>query len=619
MRQKAPSETSPPLSHYQFANNNLMLSKIFSLLQKKEKIQCSVLFIAIVFRSLIEVAGVVSIMPFIAVVSNPGIISSNQYLSAAYAYFNFQSPRLFLITLGLCVFCFIIANNVLSATTEWFLVRFTWLQGHEIARRLLAKYLAQPYAFFLNENSSTLGANILNEVSYFLKGILRPIIEMVAKLIVSLFLFVLLALIDPILATVMGCVLGSAYSLIFLAVRKKLARVGKERVLANQRQFLYIGEALTGIKDIKVRGCERFFLEAFSKHSYRVNMNQAVHQIVSQVPRFALEIIAFGGILLITLYFVITEKNTANTIPLMALYAFAGYRLMPALQSVFSGITTIRFNLALLDRLARDLAPDTYPHRTIASWSETMPPMRLRHAIELRGLCFTYPGAETPTLNALNLKIDAKTTVGFAGPTGAGKTTLIDIILGLFPANQGELVVDGTPIDASNLRAWLGSIGYVPQQIFLSDQSVRRNIAFGLPEEEIDDQSVEQAARIAHLHNFIIGELPDGYDTLIGERGIRLSGGQRQRIGIARAMYHNPDVLILDEATSALDTTTEAGVMEAIKGLARKKTILMIAHRLTTLIDCDVIHLMEQGRVVRSGDFQQLLADCPAFRQMRKD
>ncbi len=596
-----------------------MIYKINSLLERKEKIQAVFLFAGIVLRGLIEVAGVVSIMPFIAVAANPEIINTNNYLFSFYTYFNFQSPKTFLVVLGLLVFSIIILNNTLSALTEWFLVRFTWLRGHEIARRLLGKYLSQPYSFFIKENSASLGANILNEVSFFLKGVLRPFMDMVAKIIVSLFLFILLTAVDPLLALIMGLVLGSSYTAIFLTVRKKLAAVGIERASANQKQFLYISEAFNGIKDIKVRNCEQFFLESFSRYSYRVNLNQAINQIVSQIPRYALEVIAFGGILLITLYFVITEKTQSTVIPLMALYAFAGYRLMPALQGVFAGLTTIRFNLSVLDKLVTDLALDKYPHQEIADWRRKVLPMGLHQAIELREVEFTYPGAETATLNRLNLTIKARTTVGFAGSTGAGKTTLIDIILGLFSPDKGELLVDGNRIDRTNIREWLGSVGYVPQQIFLSDQSVRCNIAFGLPADEIDTAAVERAARIAQLHQFIVSELPEGYDTPIGERGVRLSGGQRQRLGIARALYRDPDVLILDEATSSLDSTTEAEVMESIRGLARRKTIVMIAHRLSTLVDCDVIHFMDRGRVSHSGNYRQLLRECPEFLEMNRD
>lgn len=595
-----------------------MLREILSLFNKREKIQLSFLLLGIMLRSVIEVAGVASIMPFIAVVANQEIIHTNKYLSMTYQVLDFQSPRNFLIFLGVVVFCIIILNNFLSVLTEWFLIRFSWLRGHTLSRRLFAKYLSQPYTFFLNENTVNLGADILNEVGTFLKGVMLPFVQMIARGIVTLFFFIMLIFIDPLLAIIVGLVLGSAYFVLFMAVRKKLVKIGNERASAYKKQFLYISEALTGIKDVKVKGCENYFIEEFSRHSYKVNMHQATNQLVSQVPRFALEVIAFGGILLITLYFVITQNDTSNTIPLIALYAFAGYRLMPALQGVFAGMTTVRFNLAPLRRLSEELALQTYPHAEIENWKDTLLPIEIKESIELKNVTFAYPGAEASLLKSVNLHIAAKTTVGFAGTTGAGKTTLIDIILGLVFPQDGELLVDGMSITAKNKREWLRTVGYVQQQIFLSDQSVLQNIAFGIGVESIDKDAVVKAAQIAHLHDFIMNELPEGYDTVIGERGVRLSGGQRQRIGIARAMYNDPEVLILDEATSSLDNITEAMVMEAIRGLQKKKTIIIIAHRLTTLVDCDVIHFLSKGKITHSGTYSQLMLDCPEFSKMAK-
>lgn len=253
-----------------------MLRKILSLFTYGEKLQLSLLLLGIVLRSVIEVAGVASIMPFIAVVANQEIIYTNKYLSMIYRIFDFQSPRAFLIFLGVLVFCIIIVNNLLSALTEWFLIRFSWLRGHTLARRLFAKYLSQPYAFFLNENTVNLGANILNEVGTFLKGVLLPFIQMIARGIVSIFFFIMLVFVDPLLAIIVGMVLGSAYFLLFMAVRKKLVKVGNERALAYRKQFLYISEALTGIKDVKVKGCENYFLEEFSGHSYKVDRKSVV-------------------------------------------------------------------------------------------------------------------------------------------------------------------------------------------------------------------------------------------------------------------------------------------------------------------------------------------------------
>jgi ABC-type bacteriocin/lantibiotic exporter with double-glycine peptidase domain len=590
--------------------------QIFGLFSTQERKQVYWLFTGMVIRGFFEVAGVASIMPFIAVVANPDIIQTNSLLFTFYQFLGLESARSFLLVLGFIVLGVIILNNGLSAFTDWYLFRFTWLRGYSLSRRLFAKYLSQPYSFFLGVNTAELGANILNEVGNYMKGILRPFMEMAARLIVCLFIFILILMMDPVLAIIVGLVLGSAYSLIFIMVRKKLVRVGRERVFNNKRQFMFINEAFGGVKDIKVKRCESYFLESFSKHSRKVNMNQATHEIVSQIPRYALEVVAFGGILLITLYFVVNNQNTEEIIPLMALYAFAGYRLMPALQRVFAGITTVKFNVALLEKLYDDLMLSSFPAETVRRWEDTPEPLPCAEKIEFRDVTYSYPGSESLVLKGLNLQIDANTTVGLVGTTGAGKTTLVDVLLGLLELKGGAILVDGQALGRDTYRNWLANIGYVPQHIFLSDQSIMNNIALGVPEDTISKERVIKAASIANLHEFIEHELPDGYDTVIGERGVRLSGGQKQRIGIARALYHDPDILILDEATSSLDNITENSVMAAIQNLAGKKTIIMIAHRLTTLECCDVIHFLQGGTVIDSGSFIDLQDNCAEFREL---
>ncbi len=593
-----------------------ILRQIFSLFDNSERKQIYWLFLGMVVRGMVEVVGVASIMPFIAVVSNPETIQSNQFLQFIYTNLHFQSARSFLLFLGLCVFFVIVINNGLSAITDWYLFRFSWLRAYSISKKLLVHYLAKPYSFFLNVNTAELGANILNEVSQFMKGVLHPFVEMGARLVVCVFIFALLLIIDPLLAIIVGVTLGSAYSMIFIYVRKKLIRIGKERIFHNKKQFIYINESLGGIKDIKVQRCEPFFLNAFSRHAFRVNYNQATHQIVSQIPRYALEVVAFGGILLIILYFVLSNKSTEQTIPLMALYAFAGYRLMPALQKVFIGVTTVKFNSALLAKLHNELALDGKVEDLSKCWTEPVEDVPFTSHVDLQGLDFTYPGSDVQILRNLNLTIKKGTTVGLVGTTGAGKTSMVDLILGLLEPDSGSLLVDGLKLDQENMRGWLANIGYVPQHIFLSDQSIKQNIALGIPEDMIDEEKLLKASKIANLHQFITNELEDGYDTLIGERGVRLSGGQRQRIGIARAMYHDPELLILDEATSSLDNVTEKGVMEAIHRLAGKKTIVIIAHRLTTLEACDVIHFLKQGSILQSGTYEELSEKCDDFKEL---
>ena len=575
------------------------------------------IFIALIIRGVFEIVGVASIMPFMAVVSNSDVIQTNQFLKWAYTFFSFETSRHFLLALGLFAFLALVFNNLLAALTDWFLIKFIHMRGHVLAQRLLAGYLKKPYSWFLSRNTADMGANILNEVANYMKGVLRPFIEMLARSIVSLFIMGLLIKVDPFLALVVSLTLGGAYGVIFYFVRKRLTRAGKDRVYDSRRQFKYINESLTGIKDIKVLGREKYFFDSFSKHSYRANYNQAIYQIVSQLPRYALEMVAFGGILLIVLYFIALRQNTDNIIPLIALYAFAGYRLMPALQGVFGGMTSLKFNIPVLHRILEALENGVQDESIMDNWQGGEGViLNLSDTIEMNDIEYTYPEGERKVLNGLDLTISANTTVGLVGTTGAGKTTLVDILLGLFQPDKGSLTIDGIPLKEENCRQWRNNVGYVPQNIFLCDDTVINNIALGVTPENIDFSSVEKAARLADIHDFIMQELPEGYNTVIGERGVRLSGGQRQRLGIARAMYHDPDVIIMDEATSSLDGVTEDNIIKAIHTLAKKKTIIMIAHRLKTLHECDIIHFLNEGKLYASGSYEELYSTCTLFREL---
>jgi ABC-type multidrug transport system fused ATPase/permease subunit len=308
------------------------------------------------------------------------------------------------------------------------------------------------------------------------------------------------------------------------------------------------------------------------------------------------------------------DGTLGGVLPVLGLYAFAGIRLFPAFQQIYSSMTAMRFSRPILDKLVDDMQRNRANAETPARSAAV--PLRLAERLELEGMRYAYPKSERGALNGLDLAIDARTTVGIVGGTGAGKTTTVDVILGLLAPQAGELRVDGVPVTEANRRGWQNAIGYVPQAIFLTDDSVAANIAFGLPADEIDHAAVERAAKIAELHAFVMDELPEGYATQVGERGVRLSGGQRQRIGIARALYHDPDVLILDEATSALDNLTEKAVMDAVHNLGHAKTIILIAHRLSTVRDCDMIFMLERGRVVAQGSYDELLESSQKFRAM---
>jgi ABC-type multidrug transport system fused ATPase/permease subunit len=341
--------------------------------------------------------------------------------------------------------------------------------------------------------------------------------------------------------------------------------------------------------------------------------------IVGKIPRYVLEALVFGGLLVVILVILaVRDGDLDQVLPTLGVFAFAGLRILPAMQQVYQNATKLRFGKPALDSLYADMSSSGNGALTTSSLRATgnEVPFSFHSHLDLKNIFFTYPGAKQPAIRDLNFSIAANTTVGLAGATGAGKTTAVDLILGLLAPDQGEILVDGTPITLKNVRSWQRSLGYVPQHIFLADDTVAANIAFGVPLNKIDMAAVERAGKIAELHKFVIRELSNSYETTVGERGVRLSGGQRQRIGIARALYHDPDVLILDEATSALDNLTEKAVMDAVHNLTSQKTIVLIAHRLSTVQKCDQIFLLEHGQLIAQGTYSELLGTSPEFRRM---
>jgi ABC-type multidrug transport system fused ATPase/permease subunit len=403
--------------------------------------------------------------------------------------------------------------------------------------------------------------------------------------------------------------------MIFMIARKYLTRFGQIRFAANAERYKIAQEATAGIKDVKLLGLEARYVRRFRQPARRMARVGSARTVIAQAPRYLLQGVAFGGMLLMILGMLIVQSASLGTIlPLLAVYAFAGLRLLPAVQQVYQEVTSMRYNQPALVSLHRDIMD--IRARAAEPIEISTEPLPLRDRLELIDVRYSYPLAEREALQGLSISIPAHTTVGIVGSTGAGKTTAVDLILGLLVMQKGTLAVDGQPITRSNVRAWQNNIGYVPQAIFLTDDTVAANIAFGQLPEEIDRAAMERAARTAELHDFVMNELPKGYDTVVGERGIRLSGGQRQRIGIARALYTDPDVLIMDEATSALDNLTERAVMDAVHNLGHAKTIILIAHRLTTVQACDTIFMLEHGQLVAQGSYDELLDSSRKFRAM---
>lgn len=590
--------------------------KLYDLLDARERRLALLVFCLLMGVALVEAAGVASILPFMVVLSKPNVVTTNKLLSALYNGLEFQSQESFLLFLGVLMFFVLIGALATRALGFFVQVRFTSARNHALAYRLVRSYLHQPYHFFLNRHSSDLTSKILQEVAQAVYGAMFPAMQMVANALVVTCLLILIVMIDPMLAITTFVTLGGAYGIIVLLGRRRLNRAGVERVVANKDRYQVIQEAFGGIKDIKIGGLEAVFLERFRGPSQKMAHCHVTAKTIGELPAFAMQALVFGGMLIVLLYLMFSRGGLQEALPTVAVYAFAGYRLMPALQAIYAQLSEFRFNQAALQALHADvqsLQPvEEGAERAAADNSR----IRLTKELQFREVVFTYPGASQPALNGVTLVVPARTKVGLVGSSGSGKTTSVDVMLGLLRPDSGAIQVDDTAITTENVRAWQRNIGYVPQQIYITDASVASNIAFGVPAEQVDRNAVERAARIANLHEFVVQELDNGYETRLGEHGVRLSGGQRQRIGIARALYHDPDVLIMDEATSALDNLTERAVMEAVDNLGNQKTIVLIAHRLTTVQSCDRIYLMERGRVVASGSYRELIESNSTFRDM---
>ena len=590
------------------------VKKLFHLFSRQERLRGYLVFFMVLVMGFVETVGVASIMPFLSVLGNPEVVETNPWLSSVYNQLGFTDPERFLFFLGLVVFVVLVVSISFKALTKWVMLRFTLMRNHSLSCRLLHGYLGRPYTWFLNRHSSDLGKSILSETNKVVNGVMKPLMMLITHSATAIFLIILLVLVDPFLALMIALALGGAYLLIYLSVRRYLSRIGIDRVLANKERFQVAQEALAGIKEVKIFGREESFFSRYINPSYRYASHQANSSLASMIPRYVLEMFAFGGILLLAMYLFRTHDSFGSVLPILGVYAFAGYRLMPALQNVYQSLAQLRFNVPALDAIVEDVLEFKGNQSTIRDLSTV--PLYPKSSIILKDIDFTYPGSKLPTLKNINMVISADNTIGLVGGTGSGKTTTVDIILGLLGPDKGLLLVDDKQINSENVRSWQQTLGYVPQHIYLADDTVAANIAFGVPPEQIDLDAVKNAAGIAELHDFVVHELPHGYDTLVGERGIRLSGGQRQRIGIARALYHDPKVLILDEATSALDNVTEKYVMQSIRRMQGQRTIILIAHRLTTVRDCDRIYLLEHGEVKGCGTYNELMEQNDKFKKM---
>jgi ATP-binding cassette, subfamily B, bacterial PglK len=590
--------------------------KVWRILSTSERRQYILVSVLQIFSGLIDMVGVISIMPFLSVASNPALLQSNAILAATQNWTGYTDKH-FLVLLGVISIVVLIINQVVRLGSLWYgqiVVHKIWWA---LSRRMFRYYLNQNYLYHLQHSSTLLLEKLQVRINAAVAGVIQPIFLLFSSLFSSMFLVCMLVWAEPELTIILLGIIGAFYVLVYQKIKSRLNFYGKISPEFSRKSFNLIAEALGAIKEIKVLNNSQIYLDLFDPMAKRYSESQVKIQILTSVPGGIVDVLAFGGILFATLI-MMDSNGLQQSIPMLGVYALSLRRILPAVQAAYQQIARIRFHKPSLEVIFEDLEAAICQLEITQSINYAATSDSIKESIELKGLCFSYPGVRKKILDSISLKIPKGSIIGIAGSSGAGKTTLVDLILGLFKPEAGSILIDGKPLNTDNLSMWQSELGYVPQSAFIADGTITRNIAFGIPESQVDFTMVKESAQNAQFSEFIETELPLQYENLVGERGVQLSGGQIQRLSIARALYRNTSVLILDEATSALDGITEARVMSSIRNLSGQKTVIMIAHRLTTLQECDKIFLFDQGRLIDQGSYQSLITNNLLFQRMAR-
>jgi ATP-binding cassette subfamily C protein len=546
----------------------------------------------IFFNGLLQLVGVTSVFPFFALAADPDRIRNSKAGRWILNLFPPMDTDQLLVAAGCFSIGMLVFASVGSILSEVIRIRYAWGFCHWLRSRLLESYEKKPYGFFLRRNSAAL-AQKLNDIQTFINSVLLPIGEVLTRLLLVTLLVIGVIFVQPWVALGAVLILGGFYLTVFIWVRPRTRMLGEgfERhnvgFLLNTQQFLH------GIKTAMVYGRGRYFMDRAMEHSARLGHVQSMVPIYDNGPRYLIEPIAFGGLVAVVVVMDLQGRPFSDILPNLSVMALAGYRLIPALQLLFSQLVSITIHSYTLLQLEEEMIEIEGDASDIPTTPFPAKPPTFENELRLDGISFSYPGSTSPIIRDFSLSIRKNESIGIAGFSGSGKSTLVDLILGLHTPDRGEVLLDGEPLSRASMNSWRRMIGYVPQDIYMLDASIEENIAFGVDSSAVDQAALRKAAEGAQILEYIEGDLPNGFKTKVGERGVRLSGGQRQRIGLARALYRSPQILILDEATSALDQETERAVMETIGHLQGTLTIISIAHRLSTLEHCD--------RIVRLG------------------
>lgn len=592
------------------------IALLYSMLTPAQRGQFHWLQCLIAAVAVVQVAGIVSIAPYVALLSNPDLIQRNPLIHGLYTSLGFTSTVDFLTAMAAALVISILISNALGALCVWRITQFSMSVGQTLQRDVYRYHLTKEYALHAQKNSAGLVAQISHESPRLAYMVLIPTLTLSSQVFVILLIAGTLLYLNWVAALAAVALIGGGYVIVYTFTQRALLTLGEVVSRTNRERQKQLNESIIGIKEVKLLGKESLYEERMSRINAAGLQATAAIAMFGDIPRYVLETIALAALLGLATYVLRTEGATAEIVGMMSLYAMAAYKLLPAAQGLFKCISQIRANGDVVHTLHEPVMAGREIDAALAASLDSASmhgPVSLSGPIELQDISYTYPGASVATLEHVSFTIPQNSLVALVGSSGAGKSTIADIILGLLRPNSGVLRVGDTIISPKNVRAWQYQIGYVPQSIFIIDDTVAANIGFGVT--ALNRAAVVRAAEHAEIDSFI-GSLPGGYEFQVGERGGLLSGGQRQRLGIARALYRNPQVLVMDEATSALDAATERGIMDTLTGLRSEKTIVMIAHRLSTIQAADIVILIDSGRVLDSGTYAELQARSDLFRRI---
>lgn len=594
-----------------------LVSELFSLLTVKQRRQFYFLQILVVFMAVMEILGVASIIPFMALVGDVNQLQEETFIAQVYTASGINSETKFLFMLGIAVMMMLFIATTISSFTIWKICMFSNKIGAEISERLYTHYLKQNWLFHASGSSASLTNKIAIDTIRVTSAIILPFMQMNAKSILAFLMVVSIFAFNPTVAIIIFLIFAFSYSILFTIVRMRLIQNGRIITRVNEKRFRLMNEGFGGIKDVLLLGRDNDFIKRFNKTGSSLAYSLGTNDALANVPRYIMELVAFGSTITVVLFLIVYyESDLGVILPILSVYALAGVKLLPAFQSIYTCIAKIRASTPAFESIQDDLINSKKTKSNYVKENNTF--LVPKKQISLENVSFKYPNKNDLVINNINITIPVNSVIGLVGPSGSGKSTLIDILLGLIDPFKGSMKIDDEVIDDSNRRAWQNTIGFVAQNIYLSEGSIAQNVAFGIPQDEINYDKVHQALKLAHLDE-LLSKYQNGIHTRVGERGVQLSGGQRQRIGIARALYYKSEVLVFDEATSSLDGISEKKIMEAINNFSGKKTIIMIAHRLKTVEKCDQIFFLDKGQIIDNGTYQELFKTNEHFKNMAEN